>query len=82
MSLAKQLWAAADAFRPVRTHQRYWAAAWWISRKWSPSNRYHTACGQNRKYMSERKKMHLTMEKEKSLEKREKLRCDMQPVLL
>ena len=31
--------------------------------------------------MSERKKMHLTMEKEKSLEKREKLRCDMQPVI-
>ena len=28
---------------------------WWTSQKWSPSNRWHTACGEDGKYISEHK---------------------------
>ena len=43
--------AVADAFRSLRTHQCYWTTQWWTSQKWSPSNPYHTACGEWRVYI-------------------------------
>ena len=56
VSRANQLRAVADVFRPQRTHQCYWTTERCTSHKWSLSNRYYTACGENRKYISEHKK--------------------------
>ena len=53
VSLANHLRAVADVFRPLKTHQHYWTTEKWTSPKQSPSNRYHTACGESRKYISE-----------------------------
>ena len=52
-ALANQDRAVADAFRPLRTHQRCWTNEWWTSQKWSPSNHYHNVCGTSRKHISE-----------------------------
>ena len=39
VSLLNHLRAVADAFRPSRTHQRYWTNDRWTSQKWGSSNR-------------------------------------------
>ena len=57
VSLANQVKAVEDAFRPLRTHQRYWTSDCWTSQKWSPSNRQHTACGESRKYIQKLKEI-------------------------
>ena len=51
VSPANHLRAVADAFRPLRTHQRYWTTGRWTPQKWSHSNRWHTDCGESRKYI-------------------------------
>ena len=52
VSLANQLRAVVDVFCSLRTHQRYWTECW-TSHYWNPSNRYHTAFGENQKYIWE-----------------------------
>ena len=49
VSLANNFRIVADAFRPLRTHQRYWTPEMRTSPKASLSNREHTACGETRK---------------------------------
>ena len=53
-SLANHLRATADVFCPLFTHQRYWTTKSRTSHKWSPFNRWHTACGKSQKYILER----------------------------